>query len=68
MHKGSLGSFWLGDALQADAAAGAQFEPNFHHLDAAKLVKQLPWRQGRGAGFEFVFEANPIDSNPGRPP
>jgi hypothetical protein len=28
-------------------------------LDTAKLVKQLPGTQGRGAGFKFVFETDP---------
>src|SRR5262245_3175373 len=34
-------------------------KPDFHHFDATKLVEQLAWAQGRGAGLEFVFEAYP---------
>ena len=43
----------------ANAAASAKLEPDFHHLNACKLVKQLPWGLIGGAGFEFVLEAHP---------
>jgi hypothetical protein len=38
MNEGGLGSFGLGNPLQADATAGTQLEPDFDHLNAAKLV------------------------------
>ena len=59
MDKGGLGSFGLSNPFQADAPAGSQLEPDFDHLDAPKLVKQLPRGQGGGAGLEFMFETHP---------
>jgi len=59
MDKGGLGGSGLGDPFQADAAAGWRLEPDFDHLDAAKLVKQLPWGQGGGTGLEFMFQTHP---------
>lgn len=45
VDKGGLSGFGLGDAFQANAAASAKLKPDFHHLDAGKLVEQLPWGQ-----------------------
>ena len=45
VNKGSLSGFGLSDAFQANAAASAKLEPDFDHLNAGKLVKQLPWGQ-----------------------
>jgi len=59
VNKGGLSGFGLSDAFQADAAASAKLEPDFHHLNAGKLVEQLPWGQRRCAGFKFVPEAHP---------
>jgi hypothetical protein len=59
MDEGGLGGFGLSDALQADAAPGAKLEPTFHHLNAGKLIEQLPWAQRGRAGSEFVVEAPP---------
>jgi hypothetical protein len=45
VDEGGLSSFVLSDAYQADAAASAKLKPDFHHLNAGKLVEQLPWSQ-----------------------
>jgi hypothetical protein len=45
VDKGSLSSFGLSNAFQADAAASAKLKPDFHHLNAGKLVEQLPRSQ-----------------------
>ena len=60
MDKGGLGSFGLSNPFQADAATGSQLEPDFDHLDAPKLVKQLPRGQGWGTGLECKRQTNPI--------
>jgi hypothetical protein len=42
MDNGGPASFGLCNPFQADAAAGSQLEPDFDHVDALQLVKQLP--------------------------
>ena len=59
MNECGLRSFGLSNAFQADAATGAELEPDFHYLDAGKLVEQLPWGQGGRAGFKFALETHP---------
>ena len=59
MNKGGLSGFGLSDAFQADAAASAKLEPDFHHLNAGKLIEQLPWRQRGRAGSKFVLKTHP---------
>jgi hypothetical protein len=56
MDKGGLGSFGLSNPFQADAATGSQLEPDFDHLDAPKLVKQLP----RGHAFGSPKDAKTL--------
>ena len=59
VDEGGLRSFGLGDAFQADAAASAKLEPDFHHLDAGKLIEQLPWGQRGRAGSKFALKTHP---------
>jgi hypothetical protein len=42
MDEGGLSGFGLSDGFQADAAPSAKLEPDFHHLNAGKLIEQLP--------------------------
>ena len=59
MDEGGLSGFGLSDAFQADAAPSAKLEPDFHHLNAGKLIEQLPWGQRGRAGSKFVLKAHP---------
>ena len=62
MNKSGLSSFGLSHPFQADAAAGAQFEPDFDQLDAGELVKQLTFARSNKPDFPagFVDRLQPV--------
>jgi hypothetical protein len=54
-----LSGLRLGDSRQADGAAVAQFEPDFHQHDAAELIEQRPGRETGRRALAAFFQIDP---------